>query len=94
MKILVTPGMIELGEKQDECNFIFGTQAAEVCDYNVLVGEKQTKSIYEGILSTGYDKEKVIVATNLNNALKSVENIKSGDLQKIVLLENDLPDNY
>ena len=94
IKILVTPGMIELGEKQDECNFIFGTQAAEVCDYIVLVGEKQTKSIYEGILSTGYDKEKVIVATNLNNALKSVENIKSGDLQKIVLLENDLPDNY
>jgi len=94
MKILVTPGMIELGEKQYECNFTFGTQAAEVCDYIVLVGEKQTKSIYEGILSQNYDKEKIIVAPNLNSALKSVENIKSGDQQKIVLLENDLPDNF
>lgn len=94
MKILVTPGMVELGEKQDECNFIFGTQAAKVCDYVVLVGEKQTKSIFEGLVSENYDKEKIIVAPNLDSALKSVENIKSGDLQKIVLLENDLPDNY
>ena len=46
-KILVTPGMIELGEKQDECNHTFGTQAASVCDYVVLVGERQTKSIYK-----------------------------------------------
>ncbi len=94
MKILVTPGMIELGVKQDECNFTFGTQAADVCDWVVLVGEKQTKSIYEGLLSANYDKEKIIVSPNLNSALKSVENIKSGDLQKIVLLENDLPDNF
>ncbi|MEG1186184.1 MAG: UDP-N-acetylmuramoyl-tripeptide--D-alanyl-D-alanine ligase, partial [Eubacterium sp.] len=47
VKILVTPGMVELGTKQDECNRIFGTQAAAVCNHVVLVGEKQTKSIYE-----------------------------------------------
>ena len=93
-KILVTPGMIELGEKQDECNHTFGTQAASVCDYVVLVGERQTKSIYNGLTDAKYEPNKIIVAPNLQEALKSVENIKTGGLQKIVLLENDLPDNY
>jgi UDP-N-acetylmuramoyl-tripeptide--D-alanyl-D-alanine ligase len=49
-KILITPGMIELGEKQYDCNFEFGKQAAKVCDYIILVGKKQTKPIYEGIM--------------------------------------------
>lgn len=93
-KILVTPGMIELGEKQDECNRTFGTQAAAVCDCVVLVGERQTKSIREGLIEAGYEPNKLVVAPNLQEALKSVENIKTGGLQKIVLLENDLPDNY
>ncbi len=93
-KILVTPGMIELGEKQDEYNRTFGMQAAAVCDYVVLVGERQTKSIHNGLIDTGYDPNRIIVAPNLQGALQSVENIKTGGLQKIVLLENDLPDNY
>ena len=93
-KILVTPGMIELGAKQDECNHTFGRQAAAVCDYVVLVGERQTKSIYNGLTDAKYDPNKIIVAPNLQQALKSVENIKTGGLQKVVLLENDLPDNY
>ena len=93
-KILVTPGMIELGEKQDQCNHTFGTQAAAVCDYVVLVGERQTKSIYNGLTDAKYDPNKIIIVPNLQEALKSVKNIKTGGLQKIVLLENDLPDNY
>ena len=76
-KILVTPGMIELGEKQDECNHTFGTQAASVCDYVVLVGERQTKSIYNGLTDAKYEPNKIIVAPNLQEALKSVENIKT-----------------
>lgn len=94
LKILVTPGMIELGKKQDECNRIFGTQAAEVCDYVILVGEKQTESIKKGLIEAEYDETKIIVSQNLDQALKEAQNIKSGDLQKVVLLENDLPDNY
>lgn len=43
MKIIVTPGMIELGEKEAECNAELGREAAAVCDRIVLVGEKQTR---------------------------------------------------
>ena len=41
-KMLVTPGMVELGDRQDELNRAFGAYAASVCDYVVLVGKKQT----------------------------------------------------
>lgn len=94
IKILVTPGMIELGEKQYECNYNFGAKAATICDYIVLVGKVQTKPIYDGITSTEYDKNKIIVVDDINDGLAKVWNIKSQGKSKIVLLENDLPDNY
>lgn len=93
LKVLVTPGMIELGEKQYELNNEFGTQAAEVCDYAVLVGEKQTKPIYEGLISAGFAEGQIIVVPSIKEALTAVSNIKTYQ-RKIVLLENDLPDNY
>ena len=43
-KIIITPGMVELGAKQDECNGEFGRQMTKVCDYIVLVGKEQTKN--------------------------------------------------
>lgn len=92
-KILVTPGMVELGSKQEELNYEFGTEAAKVCDFIVLVGKAQTEPIYKGIISTKYPQEKVFVAESLNEALSKVRAYQS-DKKKIVLLENDLPDNY
>ena len=94
VKILVTPGMVELGTKQAELNRQFGRQAAAVCDYVALVGEKQTEPIYQGLMDEGYPKEKIFVEHDLTAALKSVENLRTGGVQKIVLLENDLPDNF
>lgn len=93
MKILVTPGMVELGEMQEECNYRFGAQAAESCDYIVLVGEKQTKPIYNGVKDSGFDMGKCYVAKDLNDGIAKVYSLKT-DKKKIVLLENDLPDNY
>lgn len=92
-RILVTPGMVELGEKQEELNFEFGQEAAKACDYIVLVGKKQTVPIYNGIKSAGYDMNNVYAADSLNEALAKVREYKT-DKKKIVLLENDLPDNY
>lgn len=92
-RILVTPGMVELGEKQEELNFEFGQEAAKACDYIVLVGKQQTVPIFNGIKDAGYDMDKVFVADNLNEALAKVSEYKT-DKKKIVLLENDLPDNY
>lgn len=92
-KILVTPGMVELGAKQEELNYEFGQEAAAVCDFIALVGKNQTVPIYNGIKDSGYDMNKVYVADSLGEALDKVRAYQT-DKKKIVLLENDLPDNY
>ena len=92
-RILVTPGMVELGAKQEELNFEFGQEAAKACDHIVLVGKAQTVPIYNGIKDAGYNMDNVFVADSLNEALDHVGAYQT-DKKKIVLLENDLPDNY
>ena len=92
-RILVTPGMVELGAKQEELNFEFGQEASKACDYIILVGKSQTLPIYNGIKESGYNMDNVYVADSLNEALSKVHSYQT-DKKKIVLLENDLPDNY
>ena len=93
VKVLVTPGMVELGSEEDKCNYEFGAEAGKVCDYIVLVGQKQTQSIEKGVRSTDFNTDKLYVAENLQDALNYVYRIETND-KLIVLLENDLPDNY
>ncbi|MBO5317672.1 MAG: UDP-N-acetylmuramoyl-tripeptide--D-alanyl-D-alanine ligase [Oscillospiraceae bacterium] len=93
-KILVTPGMVELGQEQDALNSAFGAYAAGVCDYVALVGKKQTQSIYEGLRSAGYPEEKIFVAEDLQQALAAAYAVPADGKEKILLLENDLPDNF
>ena len=93
-KVLVTPGMVELGDKQVELNRAFGEYAAGVCDYAILVGKKQTLPIYEGLLAAGYPQEKIYVADGLSDAVVRAYGVDAGGREKIILLENDLPDNF
>ena len=93
IRILITPGMVELGDKEEEYNYKFGTYAADCCDYILLVGRKHTVPIREGILSKGFDESKVMVYDRLEEAMAYAYTIK-GQGHKYILLENDLPDNY
>ena len=91
-KIIVTPGMIELGEKQYELNKKFGEYISKVCDYVILIGEKQTKPIYDGLVENKYDTRKIFVLNDVRDAFPLM-----GKLAKdttYVLLENDLPDIF
>ena len=91
-KIIVTPGMIELGEKEFELNFKFGEEIASVCDEVILVGENTTKPIYKGLLSKGYNEKKIHVINDVKIAFKLMQELKEKDTY--VLLENDLPDIF
>ncbi len=91
-KILVTPGMVELGEREEELNKEFGRVAAHSADYIVLVGKKQAPPIKEGILEEGFSEDKLYVAEDINEAFSYIYNIT--DVPSVVLLENDLPDNF
>lgn len=92
-RVLVTPGMVELGERQDALNRELGFYAAACCDYAVLVGEKQAPPLREGLIEAGFAEERLYVAKNLQDALKYVRSLPQ-DGKRTVLLENDLPDNF
>lgn len=93
LRILMTPGMVELGVKQYDENKEAGVYAADKCDYAVLVGREQTRPIQEGLLEAGFPQSKMIVVDTLQEAFQMVNAIPN-ERQKVVLIENDLPDNY
>ena len=92
-RILITPGMVELGAEEERFNYEFGTYAAKCCDYIALVGKKHTEPIAKGIKDSGFDMNKCKSFDRLEEALAYAYSIQTGR-RKYILLENDLPDNY
>lgn len=91
-KIIITPGMVELGEKEEELNKEFGKQMASSVDIAILVGVNRSKPIEKGLIEGGFDKNNICLVNNLDYATKKLAEItKVGD---VILFENDLPDNY
>ncbi len=93
IKIMITPGMVELGDMEEQYNREFGEYAAEKCDYVLLVGERITKSIAEGLENKNYPKDKYFTFAKVTEAIAYANGLEPGK-KKYVLLENDLPDNY
>ncbi|MCQ2521819.1 MAG: UDP-N-acetylmuramoyl-tripeptide--D-alanyl-D-alanine ligase [Lachnospiraceae bacterium] len=93
VRILITPGMVELGEQEEEYNYKFGTYAAACCDYILLVGINRTKPIMQGALDSGFAEEKCQAFRKLEEAMQFAHSISDAG-HKYILLENDLPDCY
>ena len=93
IKIIVTPGLIELGKEQEKYNYEFGKYMADICDYIFLVGTDNYEAMLKGIKEKNYDEQKVF---KVNLPQEAVSQIISWNLKEevTVLLENDLPDNY
>jgi len=91
-RVLVTPGMVELGEREQEENQVFGTRAAEVCDLVVLVGEERSRPILAGLQAASFPDSQIHVVANTAEAQALLaKTTRRGD---VVLFENDLPDLY
>lgn len=93
LRIMMTPGMVELGERQYDENKEVGVYAYGKCDYAVLVGKEQTKPIQDGLMEAGFAKSRMIVVDTLQEAFQMVNAIPD-ERRKVILIENDLPDNY
>jgi UDP-N-acetylmuramoyl-tripeptide--D-alanyl-D-alanine ligase len=91
-RILVTPGMVELGDQEAELNEAFGRQAADVCDQVILVGPQRTRPIERGLRSQGFAAEAITVVRDIGEATTVLGRLtRAGD---VILFENDLPDMY
>lgn len=92
-RYIVTPGMIELGQDEEEENRLFGEHIAQAhLDGIFLVGKQRTEPIANGIRSQQEVETKLHIVSSLNEA----NSLLRGMLQKgdVVLYENDLPDSY
>ena len=90
--LIITPGMVEMGEDEDKYNYELGRQIAESCDAAILVGPRHTKPILQGMLKQGFDEHSILTVTTLDEATQHIRDfVSAGDA---VLFENDLPDNY
>lgn len=91
-KIVITPGMVELGFKEIEENRKFGKHMAKTIDIAILVGIKRSEPIVEGLRQGGFNDNNIFVVRDLKEATAKLAEIsKQGD---VILFENDLPDNY
>lgn len=91
-KIIVTPGMVELGELQREENFKLGQEIANMTDISILVGNTIAPDVRDGVVDANVEAHKMYTVDSLNDATKLLgEILTPGD---VVLFENDLTDIY
>lgn len=91
-KIIVTPGLVELGKDEESANEKFGLEISKVADLCIIVNKTNSLSIKKGLENGGYNMQNVIETETLTSAMDLFKTLlKVGD---VVLLENDLPDNY
>ncbi|MGN1100540.1 MAG: Mur ligase family protein [Christensenellales bacterium] len=91
-KVIVTPGLVELGNSENSFNRQFGRDIAGVCDVAILIGKNRSKPIREGLIEAGFDENRIYTYNSLYEAKKDFVNVLRAD--DAVLLENDLPDDY
>ena len=90
-KIVVTPGLVELGVLEESENMALGAQLVGL-DRVILVGETLVTAVKAGYMENGGDSEKLSQVPTLaaaQDVLKGI--IEKGDS---VLFLNDLPDIY
>ena len=91
-KIVITPGMVELGAVQFTENFNFGKNIGSVADEVYIINQLNKEAIYNGLVVSGFDKNKIYFYNTFNEAFEDIK-LKL-DNNHVVLIENDLPDNY
>ena len=88
-KIVISSGMIELGEESDKLNKELGAYMKD-CDEVILLGKKLSKPVYEGLMSVKYKKENIHTFDNIEEAIKLIQKEKDA----YVLIQSDLPDIF
>jgi UDP-N-acetylmuramoyl-tripeptide--D-alanyl-D-alanine ligase len=91
-RIIITPGMIELGDLQAKANEDFGKHIAECADIAIVVGQYNRDAIVNGIKSAKFNEANIHIVDTFTQAQALLQTIiTSGDT---VLYENDLPDTF
>lgn len=91
-KIILTPGLVELGKDENVANFEAGKLIAKHADIVIIIGKHNAEMLINGLREAGFNTENVLFAKTLKKGNELLNEIMlEGD---VVLFENDLPDNY
>lgn len=91
-RIVVTPGMIELGAEQHQLNEALGHHIGNKCDIAIIVNEINRDALVKGIQSTDFNTANLHCVSSFVEAQQLLSSIMAvGDT---VLYENDLPDTF
>lgn len=91
-KIVVTPGIIELGRKQYEVNYEMGKKAISIADALIIVGKTNRQAILKGAQMGKKNRTKIIPIEKDENIEETISKIIRPPA--VILLENELPDHY
>ena len=92
-RYIVTPGFVEMGDRQYDNNRSFGRDIAlSRVDEVYVVNEVNRAAIIAGLDDGGFDKGCVHCVASFKEAMSELQpRLKAGD---VVLYENDLPDSF
>lgn len=91
-RIVITPGMIELGDRTEALNREFGLKMARCADIAIVVGHYNRDAIVGGLKDGAMSDDAIVIADSFAHAQQLLQGIvKAGDT---VLYENDLPDTF
>lgn len=87
-RIIVTPGIVELGDKTESIHMDLGKLVDDICDFAILVGDSErTRALASSISSA-----KVKKMPSINDLTSMLESLTLDN--PVILIENDLPENY
>lgn len=91
-KIVVTPGIVEMGKSQSNENFVLGGLIADVADFIIIMNDTNKNELLSGAISHEFNREKIFFANTRKKQKEILSLLTSKDC--VVLFENDLPDDY
>jgi len=91
-KIVITPGLVELGTMERLANYNLGEKIAKVANITIIMNKVHYLPIKQGLIDKGFDETKIYNTDNMDSTKKLLEELLQP--HDIVLWENDLPDNY
>ena len=88
--LVVTPGMVELGDIQYNENYLFAKYIAKHCSELIIVNKINRNALYNGAVDGKMDKDSIHIVDTLDKAKEILKDINCD----VVLFENDLTDDY
>ena len=85
-RILVTPGLIGY-------NTIISKNIISACDYIILIGERNSKTLYDALIKNKFDKNKIFITNDTYESYAMISNLDIED-DIYALYENKLSNLY